>query len=108
MKKSIEIKVSTKPIKKILNICFREVKAGTFKGSIDCVLLDFPAGVHNQNIECYAHIGQHSVGEYDYFINSTKAAVNYSELLNEIKSVYGPEYLAVVHKRMTRKYLKRK
>ncbi len=87
-----------------LNICFREVKHGKFKGDIDCVLLDFRGTHHGDDIQCYAKIGQHGFGDYSYFRYNTKTAKNYQDLLKEIQSIYH-DYEIIVHNRLTRNFL---
>lgn len=84
---------------KKLNICFREVKHGEYKGSVDCVFLDPETFERNYRLSCYARIGQHSMGCVSYFYNSTKPAKNYESLLSEIKSIYN-EFEIVVHSKL--------
>jgi hypothetical protein len=90
-----------------LNIIFREVKHGDFKGEIDCVFLDFKEDHYGHRVACYAHVGQHSSGDYSYFLHCTKTTTpeKYQSLFNEIKSIYN-DYNIVIHSKLTKKYLK--
>ena len=67
-------------------IVFRVVKQGQFKDSIDAVFLGTDQLNRNQ---CYAHIGQHSEGDYNYFLQETRPATpeEYRDLLHELKSI---------------------
>lgn len=86
--------------KEIINICFREVKNGEFKGAIDAVFLDSEFLENNYRVQCYAHIGQHSSGDISYFRNSTRPAKkeDYQSLLNELKDIY-KEYTLKINNR---------
>jgi len=67
-------------------IVFRVVKHGQFKGSIDAVFLGTD---HRDRIQCYAHMGQHSEGDYNYFLQETRPATleEYKDLLYELKAI---------------------
>ena len=48
---------------------------------------------------CYAHIGQHSEADVEYYWNTQKAFENeYKPLLNELKAIYNDCILVVKHR----------
>lgn len=50
-------------------------------------------------IVCYAHIGQHSEADLDYYQNTIKAnETEYKSLLNELKGIYNDCELVVKQK----------
>ena len=86
--------------KPVLNITFREVKHGEFKGEIDCLFLDQDTfNKRSFRMSCYSRIGQHSEGDITYFYNNTRPAKNYDSLLKEIESIYS-DYKIVIHNKL--------
>ncbi len=84
---------------KTLNVAFREVKSGRFKGDVECVFLDSDTFETNYLLRCYSRVGQHSIGCVSYFYNDTKPAKDYDSLLKEIQSIYN-DYDVVIHNRL--------
>ena len=61
---------------------------------------------YRYTVTSYMHMGQHSEADYNHVVNTTKLANpnEYESLLNEIKSIYKPEYEIVVIKKAKVKF----
>ena len=73
--------------KHITKVMFRKDITKDFKGSIFAI---FPYEINHQSfITTYQHIGQHSSGDYDYCIKSSKPATEeeYKDLFEELESI---------------------
>lgn len=88
-----------------INVVFRTVKNGKFKGAVDCVFLNEWRDTSETQISCFD--GQHGLGNYDYFTSETRTSkpVEYSDLLKTLKDIY-KDYNLVIHAKMTKKFLK--
>lgn len=84
-----------------LRVAFRAERSGPFKGDVTAVLPDNEATPGR--IVCYAHVGQHSEGDWGWYYKTRAAKPEeYAFLLRELEQRYAPEYdLRVVH-RITR------
>lgn len=83
----------------ITEVIFRKDNSGVFA--------IFPYEIHNSHfITTYQHVGQHSSGDYDYCMKSSKPATEeeYIDLFDELKSI-GYD-LKIIKKRNYNKYLK--
>ena len=89
----------------LTEVMFRKVKSGNFKGDIEAwfpyIIADF-----NGNVNCYAHLGQHSAGSWDYLLfNTVPAKENeYNDLKRELQSHYGYNF-KIVKKRNYKRFL---
>lgn len=78
----------------------------------------FPTEVErNGNMECYAHVGQHSSCSPEWYSNNTRPAkpYEYADLLTELKGIYSSKFRyedgsdvfeLVVYQRRQRTYAK--
>lgn len=59
-------------------------------------------GTSRYDMTCYAHVGQHSVCQVDWYRETRKAKPEeYADLLAELSQVYAPEYELVVKQKIT-------
>lgn len=77
-----------------LPVIFRAERSGDFKGDVTAVFptLDGAPG----EMTCYAHIGQHSACNLDWYYSTRPAKPNeYEALLAELRGIYESELDAV-------------
>jgi hypothetical protein len=90
----------------VVDVLFRVVKAGEFKGSVEAWFPGLP-GTNNyyRDMMTYAHMGQHGSGDIGYMQSETRPAKpsEYANLKRELESV-PYEYKLRVVKRMTQKH----
>jgi len=94
----------------VVDVLFRVVKAGDFKGTVEAWFPGLPGtNAYWKDMTMYAHIGQHSSGDVDYMQQKTRNAKpsEYASLKRELES--GPDgYKLRVVKRMTRKHFEQR
>jgi len=95
----------------VVDVMFRVVKAGQFKGDVDAWFPGLPGtSDYYRDMLTYAHMGQHGSGDIDYMQQKTRNAKpsEYASLKRELESL-GPEpYKLRVMKKMTRKHFEQR
>jgi hypothetical protein len=83
----------------VVDVMFRVVKAGEFKGDVDAWFPGLP-GTDAFDMTVYAHVGQHSVGDPQYMRTKTRPAKpsEYAALKRELESPPFNYKLRVVQK----------
>lgn len=94
----------------VVDVLFRVVKAGDFKGTVEAWFPGLPGtNAYYRDMLTYAHMGQHGSGDIDYMQKKTRNAKpsEYASLKRELESVPF-EYKLRVVKKMQRKHFEQR
>ena len=88
-----------------LDIIFRAERSGPFKGELTAVFPSLPFDYFGREMTCYAHIGQHSGCNADWYYTTRPAKPSeYADLLAELTRIYDDCALRVVRRRTRAHY----